>query len=240
MSARYGIYYAPAQDHALSAAAAAWLGRDAWTGAAIMRPAVMGLGDQDPDALTADPRHYGFHATLKAPFELAEGQREAELDAAVAAIASSQAAFNAPIAVQALGEFVAFRLSVPAPAMQFLHETCVRALEPFRAPLGEADLARRRRARMNADQDARLVAFGYPWIFEDFRFHMTLTGRIREEGSLERVVAALSAHFAAFNGPHLFDGLCLFRQPDRASPFTVIARHSFATTRLAVPTTEGS
>jgi putative phosphonate metabolism protein len=227
MPARYAIYYAPAPGSALHDAASAWLGRDAATGAALERPPEPGLADLDLDALTADPRHYGFHATLKAPFELADGQAEADLMEALAVFAAGRPAFTADIAPQGLSAFIAFRLTAPSPSMQALHEDCVRAFELYRAPLSDADVARRRKAPLTAEQDARLIDFGYPYIFEDFRFHMTLTGAVRDEALRMRITSALQARFAPVSGPHVFDRLSLFRQETREAPFTILAQASF-------------
>ena len=227
MTARYAIYYAPAPGTALHDAASAWLGRDAASGAALERPPEPALADLDLDALTADPRIYGVHATLKEPFELSVDQSETDLIEALAVFAAGRPAFTADIAPQGLSAFIAFRLIAPCPAMQALHEDCVRAFEPFRAPLSDADIARRRRAPLTAEQDARLIAFGYPYVFEDFRFHMTLTGAVRDEALRIRIITALQARFAPVSGPHVFDRLSLFRQETREATFTILAQASF-------------
>lgn len=228
MSARYAIYYAPGPEEALHARASAWLGRDAITGEALARPEVPALSDLDLDALTADPRHYGFHATLKAPFELAPEKTEGDLLDAFHAFAAGEPAFAADVTPQGLSAFIAFRLTGPSPAMQALHEGCVRAFEAYRAPLSEADLARRRKAGLSPVQDERLVAFGYPYIFEDFRFHMTLTGAVRDEALRSRITAALVEHFAAVSGVHHVDRLSLFKQETRGADFHVLAQTALA------------
>lgn len=227
MTARYAIYYAPAADSDLWRMAAAWLGRDAASGADIARPPIAGLEGLDLDALTADPRHYGFHATLKAPFELADGRTEDELLAAAAAFSAARAAFTAAIAPAALGRFLAFRLQDGGAEMAALHAACVRDFEPFRAPLSDADIARRRQAQLTPEQDARLLKWGYPYVFEDFRFHMTLTGAIRDDEVRAQVLAALADHFAPVAGPHRFDAVAVFRQPERDAAFEAIARFLF-------------
>jgi putative phosphonate metabolism protein len=233
MSARYAIYYTPAQDDALVRRAAAWLGRDAFTDQAIERPRLDGLEGLDLDALTRSPRGYGFHATLKAPFERAPERSEAELIAFAEDFATRQPAFTAPLAVASLGRFIALRLAADCPQMRALHTACVRDFDPFRAPLSDFDLARRRKAPLTAEQDARLVAWGYPYVFEDFRFHMTLTGAVRDPAVAERLIPALKTHFADLEGPHPFDSVALFKQDDRAAPFRVLARFAFE----AVPAT---
>jgi len=233
MTARYAIYYAPSADTPLWRKASAWLGRDAYSGEARARPRLASLEGLDLDALTADPRGYGFHATLKAPFELAAGVAESELLIAADAFVARQSPFEAAIAPAALGRFLAFRLEATTPRMQELHAACVRDFDPFRAPLADHDLARRRKAPLTPEQDARLVAWGYPYVFEDFRFHMTLTGQIRDESLRAQVLEALRDHFAAETGPHHFDGIAVFKQADRAQPFDIVQRFNFKAAALA-------
>lgn len=227
MTARYAIYYAPPRGCELWRRASAWLGRDAYDGGARARPRLLGLEALDLDALTADPRGYGFHATLKAPFELREGGTEADLIDALRAFAAARSPFRAPIAPDRIGPFHAFRLSEPSAEMEALHAACVRAFDPFRAPLSEFDLSRRRKARLTELQDTRLVEWGYPYIFEDFRFHMTLTGAVTDDAVSGSLGAALSEYFRDQTGPHLFDGVALFTQPAREAPFVILERADF-------------
>lgn len=227
MSPRYAVYYAPARDSDLSLRAAAWLGRDAWSGEALTRPVLPGLGGLDLDALTADPRSYGFHATLKAPFELAPEQSEAALLAAAGEVAGGLTAFEAPIAPASLGRFLAFRLTGDTTAMGDLHAACLSGFEAFRAPISAFDIARRRKSGLTPEQDLRLLQWGYPYVHEDFRFHMTLTGAIRSDEVRTRLLTALSDHFAADAGEHRFDAICLFKQPARGEPFHVLGRFAF-------------
>jgi len=227
MKARYAIYYAPAADNALALRAAAWLGRDPYSGQIVDRGAHPTLDHLDLDALTKEPRGYGFHATLKAPFELEDGTDESALIACLARLAASFKAFSADIVPARIGRFIAFRLAAPTPLMETLHGECMKQFEPYRAPLSEFDLARRRKVPLTPEQDARLVTWGYPYVFEDFRFHMTLTGSIKDEAVSQLVLETLRDHFAEFIGPHLFDGLCIFKQEDRAGPFQVFHRAAF-------------
>ena len=227
MTARYAIYYVPRPGTRLWDKASAWLGADAYTGAAPARRPLPGLDALDLDALTRDPRRYGFHATLKAPFELAPGRGEAELLAAASQQATGLAPFEVPIAPADMGRFLAFELQQPSLEMQALHALCVRDFETFRAPLSDADLARRRQVPLTSEQDARLVEWGYPYVLDKFHFHMTLTGSVRDEAVRTRLLAALQDHFADETGPHLFDGLAVFKQDARQAPFRVLERFSF-------------
>lgn len=228
MSARYAVYYAPDPRGELWKLACAWLGRDPHRKTDCTRPALPALADLDLDALTSSPRGYGFHATLKAPFELTEGRSEAELMDFAEAFARRQAAFSCAVSPQALGRFLAFRLEAPCPEMSALAEACVKDFDPFRAPLSEFDIARRRKSNLTPEQDARMLTWGYPYVFEDFRFHMTLTNGIEDEALRGRILEALRQLFAYVSGPHPFDGVAIYRQPDREAPFEVMERFGFA------------
>ena len=129
--------------------------------------------------LTADPRKYGFHATLKAPFSLAQGRTEAELFAACAAFAATPRAI--PVIRPVVGSISGFIAVIPAdPPAELIRlaADCVSEFDAFRAPLTEADRARRNPSRLTSAQRAHLDRWGYPYVMEEFRFHMTLTGRL--------------------------------------------------------------
>jgi putative phosphonate metabolism protein len=226
-AARYAIYYAPPFDGALWREANRWLGRDPIADAPLMRPALPALDGLDLDALTDGPRHYGFHATLKAPFELASHATERDLLAAAEAFASGRKTFAIALAPAALGPFLVFRETAPSADLQQLADDCVRDFDGLRAPLSEADIARRRRAKLSQEQDAQMLRWGYPYVFADFRFHMTLTGTIRDDATRARVLGALTAHFGPLSGPHAIDAIAVFAQATREAPFTALARFSF-------------
>ena len=227
MTARYALYYAPSGDDPLQQAASAWLGRNAFSEARPARREISGLDGIDLDALTEDARSYGFHATLKAPFELAADVGEADLISALHMYASTRQPFDIKLAVSTIGPFLAFRLAEPSAEMQALHEDAVRLFERFRAPLSAFDYERRRRPGMSERQERQLREFGYPGVFDDFRFHMTLTGPIPDEAVRTRVLAALQRHFAIFEKAHRVAGLSLFRQPDREADFMAIEQATF-------------
>lgn len=170
---RFAIYYLP-PDGALADFGAAWLGWDVGTGAPVDQPDVPGLDD-----VTMTPRKYGFHGTLKPPFRLAEGETPEALAAACADMAASCAPARAEgLALTPLGRFLALTPLGDTAGIARVAGTCVRALDGFRAPAPEAELARRRKAGLSARQEANLLAWGYPYVMEEFRFHLTLTGRL--------------------------------------------------------------
>ena len=226
--ARYAIYFAPGPADPLWTMASAWLGRDAATGKSCPRPEVPGLDGIDIEALTADASHYGFHATLTAPFELAPDVREGDLVGFAHDWARRRRPFDSALAPDALGPFIAFRPDGPAPEIDALHEACVRDFHIFRAELSTDDLARRRKARLTSSQEAHLLRWGYPYVLDEFRFHMTLTGPIADPNLRVRILEALLSHFATVSGSCRFDAVSVFKQPARDAPFTILARASFA------------
>ena len=226
---RYALYFAPAETSAFWRFGSAWLGRDAATGGTLARPALHGPAQADwtaeaLQALTAAPRRYGFHATLKPPFRLAEGRTIAELTAAAEAFAAKQKPFECTTEVAALGRFIAFRLASLSEEMAALAGSAVRTLDPFRAPPPPEETARRQAAGLTARQQAMLAEWGYPYVFEEFRFHMTLTGPINDEAARERLVESLRAMAGKAAGPLEVDAVAIYEQPAPDAPFTLFRR----------------
>ncbi|MDP3544609.1 MAG: DUF1045 domain-containing protein [Phreatobacter sp.] len=227
MTVRYALYAAPPPDSRLWHFGSSVIGYDAAAARALPFPSHPPCDAADWADLTHDPRRYGFHGTLKAPFSLAAGMEEGDLLEAAMLFAERRQAFAVPaLEVVLLGRFVALVPGVASPELTALAAGCVREFDAFRAPLTEADRARRLKAPLTDRQVAQLDAWGYPYVFEDFRFHMTLTGSLPEERR-EAVRAGLAAAYWEVAGPLPIDGLCVFRQKDRSARFEVLARFAF-------------
>ncbi|NKX44782.1 DUF1045 domain-containing protein [Roseicyclus persicicus] len=223
--ARYGLYVVP--GGALYRAGADWLGWDSVAGTAVAQPDLPGLPDA-PSRLTATPRKYGFHGTVKPPFRLAPGATAAALDAAARAFCATRPPVTVSrLAVRRLGSFVAVVPDAPALDLAALAAATVAALDPFRAPPTEAELARRRKARLTDRQEALLARWGYPYVMEEFRFHMTLTGSLPQDQA-EAARDALAAHLApVLPAPFAIDSLCLMGEDD-AGMFHLVHRYTLA------------
>jgi putative phosphonate metabolism protein len=218
---RYAIYFAAAPASDLNRFGAKLLGYDAYEGADLPFPCTI----ERPDwrELTEDPRKYGFHATLKAPMSLASGKTEAELVAACESFAGTPRPIPAikPV-VDAISGFIAIVPAEPSPELQRLAADCVTAFDSFRAPLTPADRERRNPSKLTPRQREHLDAWGYPYVMEDFRFHMTLTGRL-ERPRREEVLAMLRHRFLATKLEVLrVDRIALFRQDDGNARFRII------------------
>jgi putative phosphonate metabolism protein len=214
MAARVAIYYAPLPRDPLTDLSSAWLGRDPVSGAGVLQPNVDGIAE-----FTAEPRHYGFHATLKPPMRLPDGTDWFGFVAAVRTMAADIAPFLLPrLAVTDLRGFLALRETEPCASLQTLADACVERVDSFRVPPSGAELARRRRSGLSAEQDAMLVRWGYPYVFGTWFFHMTLTRRL-SDAEKAAVLPAAEAWFApALAAERWVEDICLFTQasPDEA------------------------
>ena len=226
---RYAIYLAPSPDTPLWRAASQVIGRDAVTGADLPFPGLAPCDAEDWADVTAEPRRYGFHGTLKAPFELADDTEETNLLAAAAGFAATRHGFSvSDLSVRSMKSFVALTPDAPNPDLDDLASDCVVAFEPFRAPLAPTERERRVAGLVDPRHIASVDRWGYPWVFEDFRFHMTLTGSLPDDRR-EAVRAELAAFLADVARPLAVDAICVFRQERRDAPFRLLERLAFAT-----------
>lgn len=186
---RYAIYYAPCADAAWSKWATSWLGWDIVAGREVAHPSA---GALDVATITATPRKYGLHATLKPPMRLADGHDESALRGACEALAARLPPVQLEgLQVERLGRFLALRPIGDVGALNALAAACVTELDGFRAPAPDAEIAKRRAGGLSAEQDAHLLQWGYPYVLDQFRFHITLTGKLpkRELPAVEAYLA---------------------------------------------------
>ncbi|MDF0601122.1 DUF1045 domain-containing protein [Psychromarinibacter sp. C21-152] len=218
---RYAIYYLPPAGP-LARFGAAWLGWDVDRGVAVAQPPVAGI-----EAFTATPRKYGFHGTLKPPFRLADGCDVGALHAAVARLAAGRPLVEiAALVPGALGHFLALVPRGEAEGLHALAAACVADLDGFRAPAGAAEMDKRRKAGLTERQEAMLQRWGYPYVFDEFRFHMTLTGRM-EPDALARVQAEVEARLPDLPEPYVIDEIALAgERPD--GMFETVHRYTLA------------
>lgn len=228
---RYAIYFSPSHADPLLIVASNWLGRNAFTGEAVETPKIGSLPPEEISYVTAAPRRYGFHATLKAPFRLSENQSERELLNALMHFGSAIDPVTIPrLVIKTIGPFFALVPEAEVPPLNQLANDVVVAFDRFRAPLSDGELARRDPDGLTLSQLKNLHQWGYPHVFEDFRFHMTLTGPIeaQDRPKLQRTIED-------FFAPVLFDpvavcNLALFVEPEPGAPFQIHSLHPLAGT----------
>ncbi|MGV6804729.1 MAG: DUF1045 domain-containing protein [Ruegeria sp.] len=186
---RYGIYFVPPPNEAWVKFATAWLGWDIETGSSEEQPVIDGL---DIAAATKEPRKYGLHATLKPPFRMRSGQSLSALRLACAQVAASHAPTSLQgMEVTRLGRFLALRPIGSTSQLNAIAAACVRDLDHFRAPLAKAERERRRLHDLTMEQDANLTNWGYPYVLDSFRFHITLSGKL-DKKTLAKVQTSLT------------------------------------------------
>ncbi len=208
MFERYAIFYCP--SGALAQFGAAWLGWDNGAGHAVHHPP---LDIPDIAAMTAKPRRYGLHATLKAPFHLRHGKSPDDLYQIAQDFAAHTPAVDlGRLALRYENGFIALRPLADQPALRALAAAVVRQFDPLRAQLEEAAIAQRRKARLSARQDAQMLEWGYPYIFDDYHFHLTLTGRIKP-AQAQTVMDGLAPQvMPLLPDPHLMDAITIMGQ----------------------------
>ena len=212
---RYAIYYTPPADHPLTLAAAGWLGRNAFDGSVT-------TVNHAFDDLVQAPRRYGFHATLKAPFSLKAGYGADDLADRFVSFCMENRGFSLPaLKLARIGSFLALVNAKASSELDRLSSNAVEAFEPFRAALSDEDIARRNPQSLSPQQRAYLEKWGYPYVFDEFRFHMTLTGPV-PDARMNAVEEALLAHFGDHLGkPHDIETCALFVERDQDKHFVI-------------------
>lgn len=217
---RYAIYYAP-DPGPLADFTARWLGWDLLSARKVTQMELDGI---DVGKVTESPRKYGFHGTIKPPFRLAEGHDPAALTDATASLCErlSPVVLDG-LVLERLGRFLALIANGDTTGLNSLAAEVVRALDGFRAEADEQETARRLQARLTDRQQNLLRRWGYPYVMEEFRFHMTMTGKMPkpEAKALQSKLEPLVSPF--LHQPLIINSLCLVGQ-DGAGMFRLVQR----------------
>jgi putative phosphonate metabolism protein len=222
---RYALYYSPERHSPWWEFGAHWLGRDEYSDAPLTHPHLSCLNADEHRRFTAEPRRYGFHATLLAPFHLACGHSLIDLLGRIEQLAKQlKPAPLGELSARSLGGFVALTPAPPTRAVTALAEHCVKGLDDLRAPLSESDLARRQGPHLDAREQALLQRYGYAHVLDRFQLHMTLSGPL-DAVDTTRLLTEVEAPVARLNqsSPLVLDRLCLFIEPQRGAPFLRLA-----------------
>ena len=227
MARRYALYYSPPTESPLGRFGAAWLGRTI-EGQNLSAPTLEGIREPAWKATTSEARRYGFHATLKPPFRLApEATEEALIEAMESFCRATPAVPLGTLSVQQLSGFFALRPEADEP-VSALAQACVQAFDDFRAPSTAEEIARRRPDALSNRQKNLLDRWGYPYVMEEFRFHMTLTGHLTDpeaavfRKTLETRYAPLVDQAVTIND------ICLFRQETPEDNFVLVGHYALS------------
>jgi len=223
MPERFAIYYAPEAIDTLWERAATWLGRDAADGDTFDGP-VAGIDRSRLLNLTQSANHYGFHATIKAPMILAEGTDLDQLKAGLAEFAGRHEPVSiGRLKIELLGGFLALIPETQTEALTDFAGRVVEAFDDMRAPMTPKDREQRIAKGLTPRQIELLDGYGYPYVFEEFRFHMTLTDRLAEDDRPAIRSAAETWFGPLLDRDVMLDRLTLFHQSERERPFNRIA-----------------
>ena len=227
---RVAIYYAPDTQSSAWQMGSGWLGRNAATGQQLPQPAVDGIAKEVLTELTSHPSRYGWHATLKAPFQLAPGNTLNSLRACVQQLCHGRKSFDlAPLELSTLDGFLSLRPEQSSLELTQLAADCVQHLHSLAAPLDEKALVRRRLTPLSREEDALLLAWGYPYVLQYFQFHFSLTGSIilLPADLLPALMQAARDHFRELPTCTV-DRLSIFIEPRLGDDFQLLEQIEFA------------
>lgn len=175
---RYAIYYVPS-NNLFYKLGSSWLGWDTISGQPASQPETDSA--VNIQKITEAPRKYGLHATIKAPFRLGNNVNALELERQLEILCGSIKPIEFKLKLSELSGFFALTPTVKNTEIRNLHTKVVRKLDYFRAQPTKEEIIKRRENQLTSEQDQNLIKWGYPYIFEDFYFHITLTGKIPED-----------------------------------------------------------
>ncbi len=238
---RYAICFTPAANDPLSHAAANWLGRNVFSGQMVEPTAIRGMSIHEVAFHTAVPRRYGFHGALKAPFRLASDVSEAQLLRDLMRFCGTLTPFSiARLEVARTGGSYSLVPSRPCEHVHYLASAIVQQFDGYRAPLSDADIERSDPDGLSAAQFANLHRWGSPYVMDEFRFHMPLTGPVSLP-DMARIEQTLRSVFEPVLGnPVKIANVALMIEEGNGGPFRVHSLHpmgkvSARRERVAVP-----
>jgi len=223
---RYALYLAPPPESDLWRFGCDVIGRDALAGAHRDGFALEGYSPGAWRSMTSEPRRYGFHATIKAPFRLRLDLDLADLTESLAEFATKFEPFDAgelrvgSVATADGGAFVALTPHGGLKSLREFEGSAVRDLDRLRA---FRDGDRRDAPRLSPRQAYYLDAWGYPYVLDEFRPHFTLTNAIAD---VKRVVRLLEWEFKLRVSSHTLriDALTLFGESEPGGEFRILRR----------------
>ena len=131
-----------------------------------------------------------------------------------------------------MSTFTAIVPRAPVAALDALAAACTTEFDQFRAPLSAQERARRDPSHLTERQVRQLDRWGYPYVLDDFRFHMTLSGPLPVERR-DDVPTQLRRSFAQAWGdqPIAIDRIGLFKQEGPHTRFRVLQHAAITASR---------
>ena len=184
MFERYAIYVTLPQDSTLYHKASQWFSYDAYQGDSPtieydlqeeLRP-LLPYSDYNSKA-----SQYGFHGTLKAPFRLKNGIKYKSLQKMMKHFCRLTSVFHCVgLEVKQIDNFLALVPKQDCKKIIQLSKDSVQTFDVFRAALTSDEIDKRQPNKLSDNQRLMLKQWGYPYVLDEFRFHMTLTDRLTQ------------------------------------------------------------
>lgn len=231
MPERFAIYFTLAQSDPLYQLAAQWLNYDFYKGDQMPPIKLDHHAIIDPlrpyIKYNAKAAQYGFHATLKPPFRLKPGVSHVQLVKIMKHFAKLHKPFTcAPLKVEQIGDFLALVPEQHCNKLNDLAKDCVQTFDVFRDRLNADEIEKRNPLKLTKNQKLMLDTWGYPYVLDEFRFHMTLTDRLSKK-QINKCRPLLEAYFHPYTSRSLpVDQINLCYQATSRSPFVVLETYS--------------
>ena len=153
-----------------------------------------------------EPAKYGFHATLKAPFRLKRNVKTKNFYDVISHIAAQHSRFKIKgLKIVYSKKFTLITSRKPNKLLINLENDLVKHLDTFRAELNKTDIKKRIPDSLTIKQNKYLKEWGYPFVFDQFKFHMTLMNQNNNKLSnkqkleLEKLIYKISNNVIEFN-----------------------------------------
>ncbi len=210
---RYAIYYAPSENSELDLFGKCLLGWDPYKGVETTKSDLSKLPSfKKFSSLVLTPKQYGFHGTIKAPFKLKNEYTYNDLENKVREISKQIHSFYFDqLIIKKLGNFIGLiptnNLKVNAVSNKFVEE-----LDYLRDELSESEIKKRKPHKLTSNQKQMLFKWGYPYVFDEFKFHLTLTSKLNVVEiddvlrSLQNILKQVNLNKISFNN------ICIFGQ----------------------------
>ena len=219
---RLAIYFVPDPDTELYQFASNWLGYDIRDAREIPYAKALLRINPQHEELVAPARRYGFHATLKAPFRLRDGENVEKIVEGLQEFSGRFRKFTVPsLQFRTFSSFTCLVPEIEQTEIKKIADQLVRDFDRFRSPLTQEELDKRMAKKVNARQIDLLRQWGYPYVFDCYRFHMTLTGTLPTDPvKKNEIQQQLRRYFEpVLKQPLCFNTISLVCEPDPKSCF---------------------
>lgn len=228
---RYIISFAPKSTSMFWKLGALWFGYDASRNAYTKNTLVPGMPKEHHDAAVTTARRSGFNIILTGPFQLTAGMPEELLKTTISLYCQSLSTLQTgPLSIIETAHKLSISAQEISPQVQKLADDIVLEFNAFRLPANPLPEDSPIRAALTPGQLKNLIEWGQPYIFEELKFQIPLTGRLPEKMSgplksfLEgRFIECLKTGFE-------IDNLSLFRLSGTKDPAELVDQFNFENT----------